>query len=368
MATALKDLYNDTFFDYFIQSFSEIHTSFNGKKFKKEIYAANWPQLELKQRMRHSADVLAKQLPTNYPEAADYIIRYTNHWHKSKYRGFGLEMMFIGDYIERYGLHDVETSIKAMEKFTTISSAEFAIRPFLNKYPERMIKQMDIWSKHPHELVRRLSTEGFRPRLPWGLAVPYLKKDPSPVIPILETLKNDTSETVRRSVANNINDISKDHPNVVLELLTRWKKHHPETEKIVKHASRTLLKKGHPAVLELFGSGASKNLALEITDGIKNKIHVGDSQSFSMNISYTGKGEQKIRVEYVIYFLLNNGKHGKKVFFISEKTLTKGQLVNIKKSHAFKPITTRTYYAGTHKMAILLNGKEYDLGEFILSF
>lgn len=368
MATPLKDLYNDTFFDYFIQSFSAVYPSFNGAKFKKEIYAGNWNTLELKERMRKSADVLAKQLPKHYPEAAQCIIHYTEHWHAKKLRGYGLELMFVCDYIERYGIHDVETSIKAMEKFTTISSAEFAIRPFLMKYPERMQQQMAAWSKHPHELVRRLSTEGFRPRLPWGLAVPYLKKDPSWVIPILETLKKDSSETVRRSVANNLNDISKDHPERVLEILARWKKEHPETEKLIKHASRTLLKKGNTHVLELFGSAPSKHLTLEIVDGLKNKIGVGDVQQFSVQVQNKGQSEQKIRLEYVIYFLLKNGQYGKKVFFISEKTLNKSQRILIKKAHAFKPITTRTYYGGTHKMAILLNGKEYELGEFDLSF
>lgn len=363
----LKNLYNDTFYDYFIRSFQEIFPAFDGKKFKKEIYSGNWNELELKERMRKSADVLANHLPKNFVEAAPLLHMYSDNWHNTKKRGFGLELMFLCDYVERYGIHDVETSIAALEKITTISSAEFAVRPFLNKYPERMQQQMYIWSKHPHELVRRLSTEGFRPRLPWGLAVPYLKKNPAPVIPVLETLKNDPSETVRRSVANNLNDISKDHPDIAVELFSRWKNVHPETDKIVKHASRTLLKKGHPAVLELFGAGSIKGISFAQTQALQEKIKVGDVQSFPFQISYTGKKEQKIRLEYVIYYLLKNGQYGRKVFFISEKLLQDGQRIAINKSHAFKPITTRTYYAGTHKMAVLVNGKEFELGSFVLA-
>lgn len=366
MATPLKDLYNDRFFDFFIGTFREVYPAFNGKKFKQDVYAGAWPQLELKERMRQTADVLAKHLPPQYAEAVLYLQAYADQWKG----GYSFELLFLCDYVERYGLHDVETSIRAMEKITVVSSAEFAIRPFLNKYPERMMQQMYVWSKHPNEWVRRLSTEGFRPRLPWGLAVPYLKKDPTPIWPVLETLKNDPSETVRRSVANNLNDISKEHPQQVLERLARWKKEHPETEKLVKHASRTLLKQGHPEVLELFGAGTSKHLAFEQEGALTPRIRVGEPQTFAFQVSHTGKKkeEQKIRLEYVIYYLLKNGQHGKKVFFLSEKNITNGQTLRIQKIHTFRPITTRTYYEGMHKMAILLNGKEYALGEFELFF
>lgn len=364
MATALKDLYNDSFFDYFIGLFSPVYKPFDGKKFKKELYAGNWDTLELKERMRKAADTLAKQLPENYDEAVPLLQAFAERWHSR--RGYSFELLFVCDYVERYGLHDVEMSIRAMETLTVMSSAEFAIRPFLNRYPERMIAQMYTWSKHPHEGVRRLSTEGFRPRLPWGLAVPYLKKDPSPIWPVLETLKADPSETVRRSVANNLNDISKDHPEQVLEHLARWKGRHPETDKLVKHASRTLLKRGNPEVLELFGAGASKHLDLVPENAPKAEICVGDTQSFSFRVTHSGKAPQKIRLEYVIYFLLKNGQHGKKVFFLGEKEIGAGESLSFKKSHSFRPITTRTYYPGTHKLAVLLNGKEYALGAFEL--
>jgi len=366
MATPLKDLYNDTFFDYFIQSFTEMHRGFDGKRFKREVYAGAWPAMELKERMHHTADVLAKHLHADYAQATAQLCAYVDHWHKTKRRGYGLELMFLPDFLERHGLHDVETSIAAMEKITVISSAEFAIRPFLNRYPERMMQQMYRWAEHPNEWVRRLSTEGFRPRLPWGLAVPYLKKDPSPVLHVLEMLKNDPSETVRRSVANNLNDISKDHPETVLRVLARWKNEHPDTEKIVKHASRTLLKQGNTKVLELFGSGSAENLEWKNGAPLPATIRVGDKLPFAFDITYTGKNMQKVRLEYVIYFLLKNGTHGRKVFFIGEKELAQSQTLHIKKAHSFKPITTRTYYPGTHKVAVLMNGKEVEIGQFTL--
>ena len=366
MATPLKAYYDDTFFDYFIASFREVDPTLDGEKFKRDVYAGAWERLELKERMRRAADVLAAHLPADFALAAPYLIRHTDRWHRTGRRGFGLQLLFLGDFVERYGLHDVETSIRVIEKITTLGSAEFAVRPFLNRYPDRMAEQMERWSNHPDESVRRLSFEGYRPRLPWGLAVPRLKKDPAPVLRVLETLKNDPSETVRRSVANNLNDIGKDHPETVVELLFRWKTQHPETEKIVKHAARTLLKRGHPGALALFGSGSSEYLALTVTRGIDPETAVGGTQAFAFDVRHTGPAEQKIRVEYVIYFLLKNGQHGRKVFFVTEKTLPPGGGTHIKKSHTFRPITTRIYYPGIHRMAVLLNGKEYALGTFEL--
>ena len=137
----------------------------------------------------------------------------------------GLEHMFIPDYIEVYGIDHFDLSMKAFETVTQFVSCEFAVRPFFIRYGNQMVNQMKIWSRHKNESVRRLSSEGSRPRLPWAMAIPALKKDPSPILPILENLKNDPSEDVRRSVANNINDIAKDHPDIVMKLGQRLEGH-----------------------------------------------------------------------------------------------------------------------------------------------
>jgi 3-methyladenine DNA glycosylase AlkC len=155
----------------------------------------------------------------------------------------GLVYIFLPDYIEQYGLEDFESSVKAIENVTRFVSCEFAVRPFILKYGGTMMKKMRTWSLHKSYHVRRLSSEGSRPRLPWAISIPELKKDPSPILPILENLKNDPSEWVRRSVANNLNDIAKDHPGLVIELARKWKGISRETDAIIKHGSRTLLKK-----------------------------------------------------------------------------------------------------------------------------
>ena len=140
--------------------------------------------------------------------------------------------------------------MKAIEFITQFITCEFAVRPFLLKYGDKMMNQMRAWSLHKSHKVRRLASEGSRPRLPWAMAIPALKKNPMPVLTILENLKNDPSESVRRSVANNLNDISKDRPGMVLKIANAWKGQNKETDAIVRHGCRTLLKHGHPEVLD----------------------------------------------------------------------------------------------------------------------
>lgn len=161
--------------------------------------------------------------------------------------------MFFPDYIERFGMEDYAVAVGTMERLTAFTSCEFAVRPFIKKHEGQMLEQMLGWSEHSSHHVRRLASEGSRPRLPWAMALPKLKKDPSPILPILENLKVDSSEYVRRSVANNLNDISKDNPDVALSVFRDWIGHSPETNRIVKHGCRTLLKQGVPEAMELFG-------------------------------------------------------------------------------------------------------------------
>ena len=167
---------------------------------------------------------------------------------------FGFVKMIFPDFVEVYGLDDWEASIPALEEFTQQTSAEFAIRPFIVRYPERTMAQMLEWAGHAHEGVRRLSSEGCRPRLPWAIALSALKADPSPILPILDRLKGDPSESVRRSVANNLNDISKDNPDVVIGVLRRWQADDTdEMHRLTSHALRTLLKAGNLDALALLG-------------------------------------------------------------------------------------------------------------------
>jgi len=229
-----------------------------------------------------------------------------------------------------------------------------------------MLNQMQRWSRHENHHVRRLASEGSRPRLPWAMALPELKNDPTPILPILENLKNDPSVYVRKSVANSLNDISKDHPELVISIAKKWSGLSKETDDIIKHACRTLLKQGNHTVLKHFGLRANANIVLSNFIIRTPVISVGQGLEFSFEVLNNDNKNLNVRLEYGVYYLRNNGRHSKKVFKISERQLNPSQKVEIKRQQSFKPITTRRFYPGQHQLSIIINGEEkqtrmYDL-------
>ena len=183
-----------------------------------------------------------------------------------------------------YGLEDWDVSLPALEWFTQYSTSEYAVRPFIQQAPDIMIEQMMKWSFHHNHHVRRLASEGIRPRLPWGIALQQFKVDPAPIIPILTNLKEDESLYVRKSVANNLNDISKDHPDIVLDLAKEWLGKHSYTDWIIKHACRGLLKKGNKQALSLFGFHDTN--AVQVIDFVvdRTELCIGEEFTFSFQI------------------------------------------------------------------------------------
>ena len=274
------------------------------------------------------------------------------------------EYTFLPDFVETHGTEDPDASLSALETMTRWSSAEFAVRPFVIRYPERMYSQMLEWSKHPSPLVRRLSSEGIRPRLPWGMGVPALKRDPAPVLPILENLKNDPAETVRRSVANNLNDISKDHPALLLDIAARWRGHSAETDWIIRHASRGLLKKGNAEALAHFGFQNDIE-GIEIHDFRHDAVvRIGERLDFSFQVKNTAQEPAAIRLEYGIDYQTLSGKTSVKIFKIKEFKLAGGLSESISKYQRFQDFTTRKHFSGPHVLRIVVNGRAMAEGVF----
>ena len=150
----------------------------------KGIFDQEWEEKELKQRMRHITMVLKNHLSEEFSENAATILKLIRQLKQVGFKQDSLEFMFFPDFIEFYGLDDYATSVHALEEITQFTSCEFAVRPFILKYEKEMMGQMVKWSQHAQPMVRRLSTEGARPRLPWAMALPFLKKDPTPLFPI----------------------------------------------------------------------------------------------------------------------------------------------------------------------------------------
>lgn len=364
MPEPLKNIFSRPLLEPFAAEVRAAWKKFPVQQFLEEVFDSEWENRELKQRVRHISHALRSNLPPEYPEALEIVVKTTQRYLDRHGEKLTFVYTFLPDFVETHGVEYPDHSIPALETLTRWSSAEFAVRPFLLHFPERMHAQMLAWSLHASPMVRRLSSEGIRPRLPWGMGVPALKRDPSPILPILENLKYDPAETVRRSVANNLNDIAKDHPQLVLEIAGRWLGHSPETDWIVRHASRGLLKKGNAAALAHFGFKQEVE-GIEVSDlQLPASVPVGGRLDFSFSIKNTAPAPARIRLEYGIEYQTLSGKISSKVFKIKEMELQSGRLERLARRQSFQDFTTRKHYPGQHRLQILMNGKAMAAGEF----
>lgn len=326
--------------------------------------------LELKDRVRHLVGVLHDYLPADFAETAGILIGLKDNWTAGdpddKLRGFAAWPVI--DYIGEYGLSHPKEALAALRELTPFFSAEFAIRPFIIRHPDITFRHLQEWTDDPDEHVRRLVSEGSRPRLPWGQQLPAIIEDPSDTLELLEKLKDDRSEYVRRSVANHLNDISKDHPDTVVAVCRRWQKNTgPERLWIIRHATRTLVKAGHPAVFGLLGFTDKPQLELESLQLASDTVKMGESLEFALRLNSTGKEQQKVVIDYAIHHVKANGKTSPKVFKLRTLEIAPGETVEFVKRHAIRPITTRKYYPGEHAVEVLVNGKSYGVETFALN-
>jgi 3-methyladenine DNA glycosylase AlkC len=245
-----------------------------------------------------------------------------------------------------------------------VAVARRAIRPFIKRYPKKTMAQMCRWAKSGDENVRRLASEGSRPPLPWGGALDEFQKDPGPILPVLERLKDDPSEYVRPSVANNLNDISRDHPELTLEIAKRWLAESRERKPLLKHALRGLLKKGDPRAMELLGLevGASvKVVAFEVTP---RRIQIGGVGS--MNLELMAGSAELVRLEYVITYARPHRRDAQKVFQIKETRLEPGKRMRITRKLDFSDRSTRKHPTGGHSLTLAINGNRVKSVRFSL--
>lgn len=366
MAELLKHIYDHQFFEEFTGILQKIAPNFDSSSFLEHIFDTDWDNKELKQRMRHITIVLQRHLSPDYTKNINTLLKIIEELQKEGIKEKSLEYMFLPDFIEVYGIDNYNVSFTAIEKITQYTSCEFAIRPFIIKFPEKGIQQMIEWSKHQHPMVRRLSSEGCRPRLPWSMAIPFLKTNPTSILPILEHLKDDTSESVRRSVANNLNDIAKDNPDIVISLAKKWYGKSKKTDWLVKHACRTLLKQGNLEVMQLFGFGSIQKIEIKNFKILTPVVKIGDALEFTLQVCNTGNSSSKLRLEYGLYYQKANKSLSRKVFKISEKAYPEKSAITITRKQSFKIITTRKFHKGLHQLSIIINGKEFEKLNFEL--
>lgn len=331
--------------------------------------------LEMKARAMHIADALERTLPDDFDRAAGVIEAALAPPATDDRLGFatseaGLAGWIgwpLGEFIARRGQAEPERALLALRELTQRFTSEFAVRPFLVNHFALTVARLQGWSADPSPHVRRWTSEGSRPRLPWGLQVKSLIADPSPTLPLLAALQDDPSEYVRRSVANHLNDIARDHPQLVADWLARHLPGaSPERTALLRHASRTLVKRGHPQTLKAWGLGGK--LDGEATLSVSPKrVAVGDSLAINAVLVSHSRRKQALVVDYVVHHAKANGDTSPKVFKGWKLELAAGETRRLSKSHSLRPITTRRYHPGRHRIELQVNGKVVAEAAFTLT-
>ncbi len=347
MAEPLKYHYNEAFVRQLAAAVAEPYPSFHVPEFVASVLDDDWEQRELKDRMRHVTTVLGAYLP-DYPQALEILRAVVD-------RFSGLQGMVFPDYVEVFGIEYPDLSLETLGYFTRFSTAEFAVRPFIQAHETLAMRYMLRWSQDQNHHVRRLASEGCRPRLPWAIALPAFKTNPGPVLPVLDNLKNDDSLYVRKSVANHLNDISKDNPDIALQLAREWYGLSQQADWIVKHGLRTLLKKGNETALTLLGFGQPAGVKVFNLKLSSQAVAIGSDLSFSFAVNNSAEAV-KVKIGYVVDYKKANGRATPKIFHVAERQIDSGEVCSFSKRLSFRDLTTRKHYTGGHKLAITING------------
>ncbi len=363
----LKESLNHQAVQQLADCLSDIQPNFDHSAFSQ---TANHglSNLELKARVYHLIDALHQHLPQNFEQTAQILRQVKQHQLAAKDPAIRAFIAWpLIDYVAVHGLQHPETALKTLAQLTSLFSAEFAIRPFIEQHYELTFKYLHNWCDSEDFHQRRLASEGTRPRLPWGQQLPQFIIDPQPILPLLEKLKADPEDYVRRSVANNLNDISKDHPQTVLSTCQRWLTDScKETQWVVRHATRTLVKRDVPEVYALLGYTEKPQLEIKLTLD-SDVLKLGEEQTFQIQLTSTAKKPQKLLIDYAIYFMKANGQQSAKVFKLKTLELGKGEWVTLEKTHRFVPLSTRRYYSGEHKIEVKINGLSFGKEAFQLN-
>jgi 3-methyladenine DNA glycosylase AlkC len=336
-----------------------VSPGFNTRRFMA-LVTKDLDELGIMQRMRLVATSLHATLPGDFAANIAIMEKLAPNLAHS-FAGISLS-----EYVALYGQDDFDRSMQALAFFTRFGSSEFAIRPFLNRDLKRTLKVMQRWAGDKDEHVRRLASEGSRPRLPWAARIDALIVDPSPVAPILERLKADDSLYVRKSVANHLNDIAKDHPDWVLARLGGWPMENAHTAWIARRALRTLIKNGNAQALALIGAGGRADVAVERFAVTPDAIDLGERIGIEAVLRSTAAGPQRLVADYAIHYVKKNGATSRKVFKLKEFDLAPGAATTLSVSQTVRDFTTRKHNAGRHRVELLVNGERVAEGGFEL--
>ncbi len=349
----LKDLVDAASVEGIGEAIAGVAREFDVASFTEAVFDDSWDGRALKQRIRHIAVCIHDRLDGDYSAKLEVLRAAVGDLSVT-----GIPVWCFNDFVEEYGVESPDLSLPALEQFTRLASSEFAVRPFIRRYPDRMAGQMLEWATNDDPAVRRLATEGYRPRLPWGMGIPAIKQDPSPVIAVLDVLRNDPDEVVRRSVANNLNDISKDHPDLAVAVLDRWGESTPPS--LRKHALRTLLKQGHAAAMEMLGFARGADVTVDAMAVSPNVGKVGESVHVEFLVRSRSDAAQSVMVDYAVVYQNASGTGSRKVFKGLTAELGAREEIHIRRKISLQQMTTRRILPGEHTVEAQVNGVVHE--------
>ena len=366
MAEPLKNSFGADVPRTIARTIASVSPRFNEKAFVQSVLEG-YDDLALMPRAWKIAHALRRYLPGDYEQALAILLASLDRQSKrTVISGMGA-FVFLPHvfFVAEYGLDHFEASMRAQYLLTQRFTAEFSIRRYLERHRAATLARLAEWTTDPSEDVRRLVSEGTRPRLPWAQRLRAFQDDPRPVLALLERLKDDVSLYVRRSVANSLNDIGKDHPDVLVETATRWLEHATEERRwIIRHALRSAVKRGEAGALRVLGFGDKAVVAVEKVRITPSRLPIGSSVGIMCEVASQASGVQRLLVDLRVHYVKANGKPSPKVFKLKTVELAPKQTIAFSKTLALTQLTTRTHYPGLHRIELLVNGHAYPLGAF----
>ena len=364
----LRDVFSRNTIEIIANSIFTAWSGFDRNSFIKNCLDGLF-DLSFGDRAKRIVTVLHEYLPANFEYAVSILTQSLGPELKGdEFSGFdGFYIMPLAGYISKYGIEFPNLALPALYEMTKRFSAEGDIRAFIERYPKKTYAFLESLVADPSPFARRLASEGTRPRLPLASRLRAYQRDPTPVIRLLDRLYTDANLMVRRSVANNINDITKDNSEIAVDTLARWKQENPSAELdwIVRHGLRTLIKQDDPAALSLLGFDGH-DFDLEGFSINRARIALGEDLTFRITIRSRGDRRQKLALNYVVFFVKANGRCRPKVFRLPKKEIEAGESIVIEKTHRFRPFRNQTFHSGVHSLEVRVNGVSSGTKEFEL--
>jgi 3-methyladenine DNA glycosylase AlkC len=344
-----------------------VHPGFATRAFVAQALAG-YEALELLPRARHVARAMADHLPREYPVALDIVLRSLGP-PLSRTEGHGMApFVYLPHvyWVAEAGLDHLDDSVRAMHAITQRFTFEFGIRPFVERYPREMLEVLGRWCDDPSVHVRRLVSEGLRPRLPWAPRLKVFARDPRPVLALLERLRDDPDESVRRSVANHLNDLGRDDPALLVEVCTRWAVDAPPARsRLIRHALRTLVKRGDPHALTVLGYGERARVEVRAASIVPARAPIGGSVEIAFEVTGTARRVQRVLVDLRVGYAGARGDADRvRVFKLAAGELRPGETMRLRKRLSLRQMSTRTHHPGRHRVEALVNGVGHPIGTF----